>query len=64
MRRLNFVKSRMSNPDKDKIWESGILKLHEKYYKNPELTMVDYELAAYYNQLGNSYNFQDSAKIV
>lgn len=62
LRRLNFVKSRMSDPEKDKIWESGILKLHEKYYKNPELTMVDYELAAYYNQLGNSYNFQDSAK--
>ncbi len=63
LRRLNFVKSKMSNPNKDKIWESNILNLHNKFLKKPELTMVDYELARYYNQLGNSYSFTDSTKI-
>jgi len=62
IKRLNFVKSKMYAVNKDDLWEAGLLKLHDKYYKHPELTMVDYELAKYYNQLGSSYNFMDSTK--
>lgn len=62
IKRLNFVKSKMYAVNKDDLWEAGLVKLHDKYYKNPELTMINYELAKYYNQHGNSYNFLDSAK--
>ncbi|HOZ29672.1 MAG TPA: alpha-2-macroglobulin family protein [Bacteroidales bacterium] len=60
IKRLQFVKSKISAENKDNLWEANLKNLHEKYYKNPELTMIDYELATYYNKLGNLYNFLDS----
>lgn len=60
LKRLNYVKSKLSASDKDQLWEKAILNLHEKFYKNPELTMIDFELARYYTQLGNLFNFIDS----
>lgn len=63
IKRLNFVKAKLSANEKDALWEKAILNMHEKYYKIPELTMIDLELAKYYIQLGSSYNFLDSTTI-
>ena len=60
--RLNFVKNNLSTANKDKIWESTMLKLHDKFVDTPELTMINYQLAGYYNTLGSSYDFRDSTK--
>lgn len=61
--RLNYIKSNLDSNNKDALWESALLNLHEKHYKTPELAMIDYELAKYYNQLGRTYNFIDSTTI-
>ena len=61
--RLNYVKNNLSTANKDEIWESTLLNMHEKYYKNPQLAMIDYEIGKYYNQLGSKYNFLDSTSI-
>ncbi|MDD2636152.1 MAG: MG2 domain-containing protein, partial [Bacteroidales bacterium] len=61
--RLNYIKANLNSNNKDVLWESALLNLHEKHYKIPELAMIDYELAKYYNQLGGKFNFLDSTTI-
>ncbi len=61
--RLNYVRSKITTSNKNNLWESTLLNMHEKYYKTPELAMIDYEIAKYYNQLGNSYRFLDSTTL-
>ncbi|MDD4149920.1 MAG: alpha-2-macroglobulin family protein, partial [Bacteroidales bacterium] len=61
--RLNYIKANLNSNNKDVLWESALLNLHEKHYKTSELAMIDYELAKYYNQLGGKYNFLDSTTI-
>jgi len=58
--RLNFVKSNLITANKDKEWEKALIVLQKKYNINPELAQINWELAKYYNNLGDSYNFQDS----
>ena len=57
--RLKYVRNNLTTADKDKMWEATLLALSKKYNNNPELAQIVYELADYYNKLGDSYNFQD-----
>lgn len=63
IQRLRFIKNNLYSSNKDKLWENTLLNMHEKYYKTPQLAMIDYEIATYYNQLGASYNFLDSTSL-
>ena len=58
--RLNFVKDNLTTADRDKVWETALVDLQKKYNHVPELAQISYELATYYNRLGDTYNFQDS----
>jgi len=58
--RLNFVKNNLTTTDKDKIWETALMDLQKKYNNVSELAQIHYELAFFYNRLGDTYNFQDS----
>jgi uncharacterized protein YfaS (alpha-2-macroglobulin family) len=58
--RLNAVKSHLVTADKDKVWEKALVSLQKKYNNAPELAQINWELAKYYSQLGESYHFLDS----
>ncbi|MCL2290736.1 MAG: MG2 domain-containing protein [Bacteroidetes bacterium] len=58
--RLSFVRNNLITADRDRIWETALVNLQKKYNNVPELAQINWELAKYYNQLGESYNFLDS----
>ncbi|MCL2435871.1 MAG: MG2 domain-containing protein, partial [Lentimicrobiaceae bacterium] len=58
--RLDFVRNNLATGNRDRIWESALLNLQKKHNEVNELAQINWELARYYNLLGNSYNFLDS----
>ena len=58
--RLGFVRDNLVTADRDRVWETALVSLQQKYNNVPELAQINWELAQYYNQLGESYNFLDS----
>ena len=61
--RLNFVKNNLTTADKAQIWEATLVALQKKYNNVPELAQINWELANDYNNLGDSYNFQDTTTL-
>ncbi|MDR2010634.1 MAG: hypothetical protein LBQ22_09150 [Bacteroidales bacterium] len=59
IKRLNFVKNNLSESGVDKAWENTIDKLKERFKDYPEVSAVNHELASYYNELGNRYDFRE-----
>ena len=58
--RLNFVRTNLATGNRDSAWETALLALQKKYNHLPELLQINWELAKYYKNLGDSYNFLDS----
>jgi len=58
--RLNFVRNNLTTANRDSAWEAALVNLQKKYNEVNELAQINWELAKYYNQLGESYNFLDS----
>ena len=63
IKRLSFVRNNLASSNKDSLWESNIFNQLEKYRKNPESTMLVFELANSYYLLGSSYVYTDSTKL-
>jgi len=63
LERLRFVKTKLITADGNTVWENALISLQKKYNNIPELSQINWELAKHYNQLGESYNFLDSATL-
>jgi len=63
LERLLFVKTKLATADGNTVWENALISLQKKNNNAPELAQINWELAKYYNQLGESYNFLDSATL-
>ncbi|MDL2262616.1 hypothetical protein LJC11_03825, partial [Bacteroidales bacterium OttesenSCG-928-I21] len=55
-KRLQFIKTNSSVLKTEQAWINALSKLKEKHNSSPEVSIVIYELAKYYNNQGNSYN--------
>ncbi len=60
MRRIAFVYQNTILPEKDKIYLETLEKLKKQYEGKVFSTEVDYKIAEYYYQSGNSYKLGDS----
>lgn len=63
LKRLEYVKTNLAVNGKNNTWLATVKKLRDKYSDKPEIVMINYELASYYNTLGDEYDFRDISKI-
>jgi uncharacterized protein YfaS (alpha-2-macroglobulin family) len=56
--RLNFVKENSGRIDKDQLWLESMQMLKIYFQNYPEVVSINNTLAYYYDELGNSYNFE------
>jgi uncharacterized protein YfaS (alpha-2-macroglobulin family) len=63
LNRLNYVRANLNTVDKDNIWIETIKTLQKKYFDKPQFVLINYELALYYNSLGNEYDFQNATTL-
>lgn len=53
--RLKFLKENVKSNKTNSFYEKSLLNLHERFYKDPILLLIDYNLAQYYFNLSSSY---------
>jgi len=53
--RLKFLKENVKSNKTNSFYEKSLLNLHERFYKDSILILIDYNIAEYYFNLSNSY---------
>ena len=56
LKRLNFIRSNAEFDDKDTLYFKSLIKLEEKYQKDPAVADVAYQIASQYYNSGTMYN--------
>lgn len=56
LKRLKFVRQRLISEIKDSLYLTALQDLEKRFSNNPSSAEVNYEIAQYYNTLGEKYN--------